>query len=120
LRFLLDMGISARVTTWLKENGYDAIHLTDEALHTLSDIAIIEKAIQEDRIILTADMDFGHLLATNKSYIVSVIQFRVTNFKADNIIDKLTLVFEKITIDLETQFLITVEDNRIRYRTLPI
>lgn len=86
----------------------------------LADIAIIYKASEENRIILTADMDFGHLLATNHERHVSVIQFRVTDFKAANIIDKLTLVFDKFVNEANVSFLITVEDNRIRYRTLPI
>jgi len=114
------MGISIRVNTWLRESGHDTLHLSEKGLHRLADSAIIHKASEENRIILTADMDFGHLLATHKEYNVSVIQFRVTDFKAANIIDKLTLVFDKFVSEANSHFLITVEDNRIRYRIIPI
>jgi predicted nuclease of predicted toxin-antitoxin system len=113
------MGISSRVAAWLKNQGHDAVHLNDEHLFHLPDKLIIEKAITEDRIILTADMDFGQLLALNKFRQASIIQFRVSDFTA-NIENKLNLLFEKFSDQFDEDFLITVEDNRIRYRKLPI
>jgi predicted nuclease of predicted toxin-antitoxin system len=120
LRFLLDMGISASVALWLKNQGYNAIHLNDENLNSLPDNLIIEKAISEFRIILTTDTDFGHLLALNKSQQVSVIQFRISNFKPANVKKKLELLFDKFHDQLEGEFIITIEDERIRFRNLPI
>ena len=114
------MGISARITPWLNSQGFDAVHLNDEKLHALPDNLIIDKAIKEGRIILTADMDFGQLLAFNASKQVSVIQFRTSDFTPVNIQAKLELVFDKFSDQLEGDFLITIEDNRIRFRKLPI
>ena len=94
MRFLLDMGIAQSVAFWLKSQGHDAIHLNDEFLYKLQDIAILEKAVHEKRIILTTDMDFGQLLAFNKTQQASVIQFRTSVF--------------------------TIEDKRTRFRKLPI
>ena len=114
------MGISQRVALWLRTQGHDAAHLNDENLYHLPDNLIIEKAIAENRIILTADMDFGQLLAFNKSQQTSVIQFRVSDCKPANIQAKLELLFEKFADQLDVDFLITVEDNRIRFRKLPL
>lgn len=114
------MGISASVAAWLKAQGYDAVHLDDENLNTLADNLIIDKAIDERRIILTSDMDFGQLLALNKSQQVSVIQFRISNFKPGMVRAKLELVFAKFHNQLDGDFIITVEDERIRFRNLPI
>jgi predicted nuclease of predicted toxin-antitoxin system len=114
------MGISSRVSDWLNATGHNAIHLSEEGLHSLEDIHIIEKAIKENRIILTADLDFGHLLATHKNYAVSVIQFRVTNFKATNIIGKLNLIFARFSDSFDSHHLTTIEDERVRLRKLPI
>ena len=94
--------------------------MNDENLFQLPDKAILEKAVREDRIILTADMDFGQLLALNKSQQASVIQFRVSDFTPDNIESKLELLFKKFADELDGNFLITIEDYRIRYRRLPI
>lgn len=120
MRFLLDMGISQRVALWLRDCKHDAIHLNDENLYNLPDKLIIEKAVKEKRIILTADMDFGQLLAFNKLQQASVIQFRVSDFTPVNIQSKLELLFDKFEEQLDSDFLITVEDNRIRFRKLPI
>jgi predicted nuclease of predicted toxin-antitoxin system len=114
------MGISASLTNWLNSIGHDAVHLNDEKLFQLPDKLIFQKAIIEKRIILTADMDFGQLLAFNQSGIASVIQFRTSDFKPENIKSKLELLFEKFQDQLDGDFLITIEDNRIRFRKLPI
>lgn len=120
MRFLLDMGIAANVALWLKNQGHDAIHLNDENLYTLEDDSIIEKAIDEDRIIITSDMDFGQLLALNRFRQASVIQFRTSDFTPVNIQNKLELLFTKFSNQLDGDFIITIEDNRIRFRKLPI
>jgi predicted nuclease of predicted toxin-antitoxin system len=114
------MGIAQSVSLWLKENEHDAVHLNDENLFSLQDDHIIKKAITENRIILTTDMDFGQLLALNKSQQASVIQFRTSIFTSVNIIAKLALLFAEFRDELKGDFIITIEDNRIRYRTLPI
>src|SRR5580692_8470870 len=99
------MGISGSIATWLKSQGHDAVHLNDEKLHSLSDKLIIEKAINEKRIILTADMDFGQLLALNKSQQASVIQFRTSDFTPANIKNKLQLLFEQFSDQLTGDFI---------------
>ena len=114
------MGIAQSISLWLKSEGHDAIHLNDEGLYKLPDISIIEKAVTEKRIILTTDMDFGQLLAFNKSHKISVIQFRTSTFTPANIRNKLELLFEEFSNQLDGDFIITVEDNRTRFRKLPI
>ncbi|MEO6978752.1 MAG: DUF5615 family PIN-like protein, partial [Mucilaginibacter sp.] len=100
--------------------GHNAIHISENNLHKLSDNLIIEKATTENRVILTADMDFGQLLALDSYGKVSIVQFRVSNFKSDYLISKLELVFEQFKGQLTDTFIITVEDSRIRFRLLPI
>jgi hypothetical protein len=65
-------------------------------------------------------MDFGQLLALNKSQQVSLIQFRISNFKPAVVKNKLELLFDKSHNQLDGDFIITVEDERIRFRNLPI
>lgn len=44
IKFLADMGISPRTVNWLRNRGYDAIHLVEESLETLPDDEILIKA----------------------------------------------------------------------------
>jgi predicted nuclease of predicted toxin-antitoxin system len=37
IEFLADMGIYLRTVSWLREQGYDVVHLRYEGLQTLSD-----------------------------------------------------------------------------------
>src|ERR1700760_1908846 len=99
------MGISQSVALWLKSLGHDAIHLNDQGLYKLQDISILDKAINEDRIILTTDMDFGQLLAFNRSRPASVIQFRTSIFTPLNIQTKLELLFEEFSDQMDNGFI---------------
>ena len=65
MRFLADMGISQSTSKWLKGKGHDAIHLREQGLQSISDTEVIKKAVEEDRIILTCDLDFGDIMATS-------------------------------------------------------
>ena len=121
MRFLSDMGISYVVGDWLNKNGHDAIHISLEGLHRLADTAIIEKAILEQRIILTADMDFGHILAFNKNLFVSVIQFRLVDLGPEIIIPNMEIILNKFSSELEsTHAIVTVQEHKIRLKTLPL
>ena len=73
MRFLADMGISMRVVEWLRSTGHDAIHLRDEGLQKLPNGEIFQKAIREERVVLTFDLDFGEIVAGSSGASVSVI-----------------------------------------------
>jgi predicted nuclease of predicted toxin-antitoxin system len=117
LRFLLDMGVSYKVADWLNDSGHDAIHLSQQGLHKMGDDLIIEKALEEDRIILTADMDFAHILTFKKSNMVSVIQFRLFDLSPTNLIEKLAMIFEKVEGQFDqSSLIITVQEHKIRFK----
>ena len=63
--------------------GYNAVHLDEEGLLRLRDLEILEKARQEERIILTFDLDFGELLAVSRASVPSVIIFRLATTASD-------------------------------------
>jgi predicted nuclease of predicted toxin-antitoxin system len=114
------MGVSHLVGKWLNSLGHDAIHLSIEGLHTMDDFSIVEKAIDEHRIILTADIDFGHILAFNRSHYVSIIQFRIADLSPAIIISKLNIVFYKFSEQLiADHVIVTVQESKIRLKVLP-
>lgn len=79
MKFLSDMGISPKTVTFLQGLGCDAVHLYDERLERLPDSAILEKARNERRILLTHDLGFGELLVASGNKLPSVITFRLRN-----------------------------------------
>lgn len=64
MRRLADVGISMSAVRALRSYGHEVVHLSEEHLERLLDPAILEKARQEERLVLTFDLDFGELLAT--------------------------------------------------------
>ena len=120
MKFLADMGVSMTVVRNLREAGYEAIHLREEGLQRLPDPEIVEKAKQEERIILTFDLDFGDLLAASSEPLPSVIIFRLQNTLSSFVSERLLEVLSECSDDLETGAIVMVEDSRYRLRRLPI
>jgi predicted nuclease of predicted toxin-antitoxin system len=120
VRFLADVGVSPLTIKALRNAEHDAVHLVEQRLERLTDSAILEKALQERRIVLTFDLDFGDLLAASPNTLPSVIIFRLKTTLPDFVTSRLFAVIEDCAADLETGALITVEDGRYRLRRLPI
>lgn len=120
MRFLADMGVSQQVVEWLRSNGHDAVHLRDEGLQRLPNGLIFQKAGNEQRIVLTFDLDFGEILAASVGQIVSVVLFRLRNTRTNFVIQRLDAVLKQSSADLLRGAIVIVEDGRHRVRKLPI
>lgn len=58
MRFLADESCDFAVVRALREAGYDVFAVA-EGFRQADDVQIIERAIREDRILITEDKDFG-------------------------------------------------------------
>jgi predicted nuclease of predicted toxin-antitoxin system len=120
MRFLADMGVDIRVVRWLRENGHDAKHLRDEGLHRIPNGEIFVKAISENRVIVTFDLDFGEIVALSQGEKASVILFRLHNTRTPHLIKRLATVLADATEALEQGAVVVVEESRHRIRYLPL
>lgn len=120
MRFLLDMGLGRRTAEFLRDQGHDAVHLRDEGLQRLSDERIVEKAISERRVVLTHDLDFGRIVALSRGQLPSVITFRLTDMRAGEVNRRLEDVLSRFASMLEEGALISVTDDAVRVRRLPV
>ena len=120
MRFLADMGVAQSVVKWLKSHEYDAVHLRDEGLQRLPDSEILQKAIEENRVLLTFDLDFGEIIAHSAGRNVSVIVLRLQNTRAHNVIQRLETVLVESQNALEKGAIVSVEEGRHRVRYLPL
>ena len=119
MRFLLDMGLAARTAQYLREHGHDAVHLREQRLQRLPDIEIVAKAVTEQRIILTHDLDFGRIVALSKGRAPSVVTFRLNDMRANTVNLHLDELVARFAADLERGALISVSDQGVRIRHLP-
>ncbi len=116
MRFVADMGVSWRIVEWLRTEGHDAIHLREQQLHRLPNGRIFTKAADEQRVILTWDLDFTEIVALSETRLVSAIVFRLLNTRSENVIRRLARVLSESARDLEEGAIISVEDSRHRVR----
>jgi predicted nuclease of predicted toxin-antitoxin system len=120
MKFLVDNALSPIIAKGLREAGFEAIHVRDIGMHSASDIVIFEYASQNDQIIISADTDFGTLLALRQYSKPSVILFRCTNKRPRSQLSLLISNITEIKNSLVSGSIVVFEDNRIRIRTLPI
>jgi predicted nuclease of predicted toxin-antitoxin system len=113
-------GVSHRVTTWLRGQGHDVVHLRDEGLHRLPNGEIFTKATREQRIVLTFDLDFGEILAQARGAIVSVVLFRLNDASSPFVIRRLERILSDAVESLQEGAIVVVEDSRHRIRRLPL
>ncbi|MCX5646165.1 MAG: DUF5615 family PIN-like protein [Phycisphaerae bacterium] len=118
MRFLADMGVAQRIVAWLRSEGHDTIHLREQGLQRLPNGEIFEKAAQEERIILTFDLDFGEIVALSGDRRVSIILFRLHNTCTPHVIDRLRKVLKDSGEALERGAIVVVQESRHRTRRL--
>ena len=119
MRFLADMGVSIRVVEWLRNNGHDAKHLREEGLHRMPNGEIFAKAIHDNRIIITFDLDFGEIVALSKGKKTSVIVLRLHNTRTSHLIRRLSIALQDTAESLENGAVVVIEESRHRVRFLP-
>ena len=120
MRFLADAGISPRTVDFLRRNGHEAVHVRELGIQRAPDRALVEKALEEDRVLLTFDLDFGEILALGVIARPSVVIFRLSDERADSVNRRLEAVLSEQAEALVSGVLILVEDARYRVRKLPI
>ena len=75
MRLLIDNALSPVVAEGLRHSGHDAIHVRDLGLTAADDVTIFEQADRDQRVIVSADTDFGTILAMRNTARPSVILF---------------------------------------------
>ncbi|MCB0888151.1 MAG: DUF5615 family PIN-like protein [Nocardioidaceae bacterium] len=79
MKFLIDECISARVVPLLTGVGHDVAHVEDRGLAGHVDQEVLELARSEGRVLVSADTDFGEILASSGALLPSFVLLRQGN-----------------------------------------
>jgi len=121
VNFLIDNALSPQVAAGLRAAGHDAVHVLDYGMHAATDEAVFERAVLESRVVVSADTDFGTLLALREATSPSVILFRAASLaRADEQVGLLLRALPSIDAALRRGAIVILERHRLRLRDLPI
>ena len=121
MRFLVDNALSPLVAEQLRQADHDALHVRDYVMQQASDEDIFDLAQREQRCLISADTDFGTLLALRQQTAPSGILFRRPSQRKPLVQARLLLSNLSVICEALMQgSIVSIEDARLRIRKLPI
>lgn len=116
IRFLADENVSRLVVERLRGAGFDATWI-GETLSGASDHEVLAIAIEEDRILITEDRDFGELTIRQRTEVPAVVLLELDRLSNTAEADRVSAVLSA-NADKLAGHLIVIEPGRVRLRPL--
>ena len=119
MRFLVDNNLSPVLAEILRAAGHDVSHVREVGLQAAADQVVLAAAKAEQRVVISADTDFGTLLSRSGAKLPSVLLIRRLvgrRATAATILANLPAVAD----DLEAGAIVVLTDEWVRIRRLPM
>jgi predicted nuclease of predicted toxin-antitoxin system len=108
MRFLVDECTGTSVAAWLRDNGYEVFSVFENA-RGMDDDDIIQKAVEENWILITNDKDFGGKVYRDGRLHRGIILLRLEDERPESKIKVLSHLFANHIDRLPNAFVIVTE-----------
>lgn len=116
--FLADEHFPISSTYLLRTAGYEVAAVVEDS-PSIEDTEVLARAVQEQRVILTFDRDYGELIYRRRLPVpVGIIHLRFVPTTPEEAGQRLLSLFRLNAVNIEGNFT-TIDDNQIRQRKLP-
>lgn len=116
MRFLVDECTGPGVARWLTSESHDVVSIYDEA-RGLGDDAVLNKAVSEQRILITNDKDFGEMVFREQRPHRGVVLLRLPDERTSAKIAALRGLLARYAQQLQDAFVV-LTDTQIRFAAL--
>lgn len=121
LRFLTDENIDEELVAYLRAEGLDVFDIKEAKLFRLSDRRILELSVQQERIVISQDSDFGTLIFRDNTPFQGIIYLRPGHASPELHIATCEAILNA-DLDLAIPFVLVAENTgetiRIRLRSV--
>jgi predicted nuclease of predicted toxin-antitoxin system len=120
MNFLLNMNIHRDMAALFEKRGHACRHVGDIGMARTKDEEIVAEAKRTGEVIITHDLDYGHLLAFSGESAPSVIILRLRDLRIEEVMARLDSVWKEIESPLQDGAIVSLSDKSFRLRRLPI
>ena len=120
MRLLVDMNLSTATAQFLRNYEHDVLHAREIGLATAPDTEILDYARRDSRTVITADLDYGDIAATENFGLPSIVIMRLRDQTTPAINAHLLPVLANAERPLLDGAIVVVGEERYRLRRLPI
>ena len=120
MKFLVDQPVSPMLADWLRRSGHDAYHVRERELSRSSDEEIFARAAKEDRVIVTADLDFSRIIALSGREAPGLILFRGGSLTDEQMLLLLKTVLTHVPADKLSRSVVVIDRGSLRVAPLPL
>jgi predicted nuclease of predicted toxin-antitoxin system len=111
MKFLVDRCAGRSLADWLGSEGHDSLYAVSLGPDP-GDRALLQKAVSEERILVTIDTDFGKLVFRGGEVHCGIV--RLPDVRRERRIELMKRVIERYGLQLERGAMITVRGGNIR------
>lgn len=120
LEFIAGMNISPLTVEELRNIGWEIVRVSEIMDARTKDIEILTYAKENNKVLISHDLDFSMLLAVGGHQKPSVINLRLNNAKPDFITKRIIEILHEMKNELIEGVVVSVDETSARFRNLPI